>query len=100
MQDQEGQIKVSSTLGSEDNRRLEAVLNDSREFTNSFSAASASKGILDAIENHLAFSKAYEKNPKAAVAQYNIGSKEKGQYILSFNQGEMEMVYQKMFMPG
>ena len=98
--DTEGTIKVSSDLSDADNERLEKALNASEEFGPAFRAASASKGLLRAIERHEAFSEAYAGDPEAAVARYGIGSKQNGHYIFTYRNGESDMVYQELFSLG
>ncbi len=74
-EDQSGVIRVTSNLSDAANKKLEQALNENDEFRTAFGYARRTSGMLKLLERHQEFSKAYDKNPQAAVAMYGIGSK-------------------------
>ena len=68
--DAKGRIRVASDLRPRENKKLERRLNKNEVLTRAFSAANTTRGLMKAIENHLAFAKAYRRDPQAAVKEY------------------------------
>ena len=68
--DAKGRIRVSSDLPRGKNKKLERRLNGNGVLTRAFSAANTTRGLMKAIENHMAFAKAYRRDPQAAVKEY------------------------------
>ncbi len=67
--DPNGQVRV--TNGHPDRDRIEAMFAQDPEFSNRFRELIAAAEIKQAVEDHMAFSKAYEQDPKAAIAQFS-----------------------------
>ncbi len=95
--DEEGMVKVDSDLSAQDNDRLEAALNEHPDFQQAYIEASSSQPLLDEAEKYMEFAGAYAKDPKAAVAQYGIGSSSSGQYVFDCGQGQAELIFQDNF---
>ena len=97
--DREGKVVVDSDLSAHDNDRLETALNEHPDFQQTFARASTSQSFLDAAEKYEEFAQAYAQNPKAAVAQYGIGSSSlsSGEYVLQYAQGQTSLVLQDSF---
>lgn len=64
--DAEGQVRVAN--GHPEKDRIEALFAEDPELSNQFRLLSASASLLKAIENHGEFTKAYQQDPKAAIA--------------------------------
>ncbi len=95
--DEEGVVKVDSDLSAQDNDRLEAALNEHPDFQQAFTKASSSQTLLDEAEKYMEFAEAYAKNPKAALAQYDIGSSSSGEYVFEYAQGQAKLIFQNNF---
>lgn len=94
--DREGRIRVSSDLPDEQNKKLERTLNEDKDFHQAFSAATATKGVLRAAENHSAFAEAYRNDPVGAVGKYWPSMMETGDYILRFSNGSSGFEFKPM----
>ena len=94
--DREGRIRVSSDLPDEQNQKLEQALNEDKDFNQAFSAATATKGVLRAAENHSAFAEAYRNDPVGAVEKYWPSMMETGDYILRFSNGSSGFEFKPM----
>ncbi len=95
--DEKGRVKVDSNLSAQDNDRLEAALNEHPDFQQAFIKASSSQTLLDEAEKYMEFAEAYAKDPKAAVAQYGIGSSSSGEYVFEYAQGQAKLIFQNNF---
>lgn len=63
-------ISVAGDLSAQDRQRVEDALNDNAEFDQAYAAASSTSTLIDTAKYSMAFAKAYEKDPKAAVEEY------------------------------
>ena len=68
----EGDIKVSADLPEDTLKKLEQSLNDHPDFQQHYVKAASSYSLGKAVERQAEFAKAYEQNPKAAVAMFGL----------------------------
>ena len=64
-----GQVRVAN--GHPDKDRIEAMFAQDPEFANRFRELIAATEIKKAVDDHMAFSKAYEQDPQAAIARFS-----------------------------
>lgn len=86
-----GNITVKSNLSEADNEKLEQALNDHSDFQQDYIKATSSFSIYNAGIKQSEFTKAYEKNPNAAVALYGLGNNPV-EFVLEYLNGESQMV--------
>jgi len=77
-----GRIAVSGDF--EGKERLETALNNDKEFNNNFKRLSANSSLMEAVKRSEEFQKAYEIDPKAAVAQFASLLSDSTEYHFSY----------------
>jgi len=66
--DYEGKVRVKGDHPDKD--KVEALFEENPDMRDRFAALSAGSGMLEAMEEHMEFARAYAQNPAAAVQKY------------------------------
>ncbi len=89
--DHEGHIKVSADLPEGKVKKLEQALNDHPDFQQHYAKAAMGYEGYTAGMRHVEFARLYDKDPKAAVARFDLSNKSIN-FVLEYLSGESKMV--------
>ncbi len=86
----EGNIKISADLPENILQDLEQTLNNHADFQQCYVKATSSFTLAKGAESQSDFARAYEKNPKYAIARFGI--EYESDFVMEFSNGKTKMV--------